>query len=71
MKQLLFVAAAGIVLTACVGTPKEEMTVAEGAEMECRSVYESGSILPKLRQKPWVTWRLCGSRAAPVVLRSK
>ncbi|MEZ5985717.1 MAG: hypothetical protein R3B94_07175 [Hyphomonas sp.] len=56
MKQLLFVAAAGIVLTACVGTPKEEMTVAEGAEMECRSVYESGSILPKRVCNNKATW---------------
>jgi hypothetical protein len=56
MKQVLRVAIAGIVLTACASNGAEKMTVAEGAEMECRSIYESGSMLPKRVCNNKATW---------------
>jgi hypothetical protein len=54
MKKHIFLATAGLVLTACASGANEKMTVAEGAQMECRSITESGTILPK---------RICNNKA--------
>ena len=54
MKKLILAATAGLVLTACSSGASGKMTVAEGAQMECRSITESGTILPK---------RICNNRA--------
>ena len=56
MKYLLTLTATGLVLTACASSPKEEMTLAEGAKEECRMITESGTILPKRVCYNKATW---------------
>lgn len=56
MKKLILAATAGLVLTACASGASEKMTVEEGAQMECRSIYESGTILPKRVCNNKATW---------------
>ena len=56
MKKLILVATAGLVLTACASSSKEKMSLEEGAQMKCRSIYESGSILPKRVCNNKATW---------------
>lgn len=56
MKKLILAATAGLVLTACASGAGGKMTVEEGAQMECRSIYESGTILPKRVCNNKATW---------------
>lgn len=56
MKKLILLAAAGLVLTACASGTSEKMSVEEGARMECRSITESGTILPKRVCNNKATW---------------
>lgn len=58
MKHLTICGAAAFVLAGCASTSERtgEMTIAEGAKMECRSVYQSGSILPKRVCNNKATW---------------
>ena len=56
---MLKYAAACIVLVALAGcqtTRDDELTVAEGAKKECRSITESGTILPKRVCHNKATW---------------
>ncbi|MEQ9436535.1 MAG: hypothetical protein RJQ02_12015 [Hyphomonas sp.] len=59
MRRHIAVLAAGIVLTACTSLQHEEMTLEEGAKQECRTITESGTILPK---------RICYNRATWAVI---
>lgn len=56
MKKRILVVAAGLILTACASGTKEQMSLEEGAQMECRSIQESGSILPKRVCNNKATW---------------
>lgn len=56
MKQMLLIAAVGYVLAACASTGEGAMTLAEGEKMECRSITESGTILPKRVCNNKATW---------------
>ena len=54
MRKYFLTMAAGLALTACASSGSGDMTLEEGAQMECRTIYESGTILPK---------RLCNNKA--------
>lgn len=46
----------------CVMTDHEEMTVAEGAQEECRSITDSGSIIPRRVCHNKATWAAIDER---------
>lgn len=56
MKRVFCLVAAGLVLAACASSPQKEMTLAEGAQVECRNITESGTILPKRVCNNKATW---------------
>lgn len=56
MKKSLLVALAGFIPTACASGADKAMSVDEGAKMECRSIQESGTILPKRVCNNKATW---------------
>jgi uncharacterized lipoprotein YehR (DUF1307 family) len=54
MKRTMLILAGGFALAACVSSQHADMSVEEGAQQVCRSVTESGTILPK---------RICNNKA--------
>ncbi|KCZ91828.1 hypothetical protein [Hyphomonas johnsonii] len=54
MKRTMLILAAGFALAACASSQHADMSVEEGAQRVCRSVTESGTILPK---------RICNNKA--------
>ena len=56
MKRQILYIAAGLVLAGCSSTGATQMTLEEGAKEECRSITESGSILPKRICYNKATW---------------
>jgi len=57
LAQPVTIAAFAIALTACASTTKtEKMSLEEGAQKECRTIEEFGSMLPKRVCNNKATW---------------
>jgi len=62
MRRDIAVLAAGMFLTACTSFQHEAMTLEEGAKQECRTITESGTILPKRICHNKATWAAIDER---------
>lgn len=62
MKRRIVFLAAGLVLTACASSGSSQMSVEEGAKEVCRSITESGTILPKRVCYNKATWAAIDER---------
>lgn len=62
MRRTITTLVSAILLIACTSAGHEKMTLEEGAKRECRSITESGTILPKQICHNKATWAAIDER---------